>query len=50
MLGLTLYVTLGIGCTTASSRSTWAFARDGAIPGSHLWKQINPKLGRVDLT
>lgn len=34
----------GIGCTTAASRSVWAFARDGAIPGSHLWKQVHPKL------
>lgn len=32
----------GIGCTTASSRCTWAFARDGAIPGSRRWKQIHP--------
>ncbi|CAG8045672.1 unnamed protein product [Penicillium salamii] len=30
-----------IGCTTAVSRSTWAFARDGGIPGSKWWKQIN---------
>ncbi|KAH6647694.1 amino acid permease [Truncatella angustata] len=34
----------GIGCTTAASRCVWAFARDGAIPGSHLWKQVNHKL------
>lgn len=31
----------GIGCTTAASRCTWAFARDGAIPGSKWWKQVN---------
>ncbi|CAG7923778.1 unnamed protein product [Penicillium olsonii] len=30
-----------IGCTTAVSRSTWAFARDGGIPGSKWWKRIN---------
>ncbi|KAJ6079703.1 hypothetical protein N7467_009456 [Penicillium canescens] len=30
-----------IGCTTAVSRSTWAFARDGGIPGSKWWKQVN---------
>ncbi|KGO36417.1 Amino acid/polyamine transporter I [Penicillium expansum] len=30
-----------IGCTTAVSRSTWAFARDGGIPGSIWWKQVN---------
>lgn len=34
----------GIGCTTAASRATWAFARDGAIPGYKLWKTINTKL------
>lgn len=34
----------GIGCTTAASRCTWAFARDGAIPGSKLWKTVNTKL------
>lgn len=28
----------GIGCTTATSRTVWAFARDGAIPGSKYWK------------
>lgn len=35
----------GIGCTTAASRCTWAFSRDGAIPGSTWWKQVNPTLG-----
>jgi amino acid transporter len=30
-----------IGCTTAVSRSTWAFARDGGIPGSVWWRQVN---------
>lgn len=34
----------GIGCTTAASRCTWAFARDGAIPGAKWWTQVNPKL------
>jgi amino acid transporter len=34
----------GIGCTTATSRCVWAFARDGAIPGSKWWKTVNPKL------
>ncbi|KAF3019744.1 hypothetical protein E8E14_010164 [Neopestalotiopsis sp. 37M] len=34
----------GIGCTTAASRCIWAFARDGAIPGSQWWKVVNPKL------
>ncbi|KAL8970146.1 MAG: hypothetical protein Q9197_003962 [Variospora fuerteventurae] len=41
---LVLGLFCGIGCTTATSRCTWAFARDGAIPGSKWWKQVNPKL------
>jgi len=41
---LVLALFCGIGCTTAASRCTWAFARDGAIPGSKLWKQVNVKL------
>ncbi|KAL8935035.1 MAG: hypothetical protein Q9211_004917 [Gyalolechia sp. 1 TL-2023] len=41
---LVLALFCGIGCTTASSRCTWAFARDGAIPGSRWWKQVNEKL------
>lgn len=39
---IVLGVICGIGCTTASSRCTWAFARDGAIPGSRWWKRIHP--------
>ncbi|KAE9581547.1 hypothetical protein CGMCC3_g2470 [Colletotrichum fructicola] len=39
-----LGIICGIGCSTASSRCTWAFARDGAIPGSRWWKQIHPTL------
>lgn len=31
----------GLGCVTATSRATWAFARDGAIPGSRWWKTVN---------
>ncbi|PHH77555.1 hypothetical protein CDD80_487 [Ophiocordyceps camponoti-rufipedis] len=41
---LVLGVICGIGCTTASSRCTWAFARDGAIPGSKLWTKVNRQL------
>lgn len=41
---LVLGLCCGIGCTTASSRATWAFSRDGAIPGSHLWSQVNHNL------
>jgi amino acid transporter len=41
---LVLGLFCGIGCTTAASRCTWAFARDGAIPGSQWWKTVNVKL------
>ncbi|KAL4802461.1 amino acid/polyamine transporter I [Aspergillus unguis] len=34
----------GIGCVTATSRCIWAFARDGAIPGSQWWRTVNKKL------
>ncbi|KAH8593713.1 gaba permease [Bisporella sp. PMI_857] len=42
ILGIWLFA--GIGALTASSRCTYAFARDGAIPGSGLWKKIHPTL------
>lgn len=42
---LVLAIICGIGCTTAASRCTWAFSRDGAIPGSKLWKKIDSKTG-----
>lgn len=41
---IVLGILCGVGCTTASSRCAYAFSRDGAIPGSHLWKQVHPKL------
>lgn len=41
---LVLGLLCGIGCTTAASRATWAFSRDGAIPGYKLWKTVNTKL------
>ncbi|ORY62519.1 amino acid/polyamine transporter I [Pseudomassariella vexata] len=41
---IVLALICGIGCTTAASRCTWAFARDGAIPGAKYWKQVNSKL------
>lgn len=41
---LVLAIICGIGCTTAASRCTWAFARDGAIPGSKWWRLVNEKL------
>lgn len=34
----------GIGALTAASRCTYAFARDGAIPGYKLWSKVNKKL------
>lgn len=42
---LVLALICGIGCTTAGARCIWAFARDGAIPGSGLWKTVDKKLG-----
>ncbi|KAK3684144.1 amino acid/polyamine transporter I [Podospora appendiculata] len=39
---MVLAVLCGIACTTAASRCTWAFARDGAIPGSKYWKRVDP--------
>lgn len=33
----------GVSCVTSASRCTWAFARDGAIPGSKWFKQIDPR-------
>ncbi|KAM3469949.1 hypothetical protein MY8738_009935 [Beauveria namnaoensis] len=41
---MVLALICGIGCTTAASRCVWAFARDGAIPGSKWWIQVNKKL------
>lgn len=29
-------------CMTSCSRMTFAFSRDGAIPGSRLWSKVNP--------
>jgi amino acid transporter len=41
---MVLAILCGVACTTAASRCTWAFARDGAIPGSKWWKQVHPEL------
>ncbi|KAM5376262.1 hypothetical protein ACJZ2D_005633 [Fusarium nematophilum] len=41
---MVLAIMCGIGCTTATSRCTWAFARDGAIPGAKWWSKVNHKL------
>lgn len=39
-----LGILCGTGCTTAASRCVWAFSRDGAVPGSLLWRKVNNKL------
>ncbi|KAJ5409290.1 uncharacterized protein N7487_003649 [Penicillium crustosum] len=41
---LVLGLICGIGCATATSRCTWAFARDGAIPGSNWLRIVNKRL------
>ncbi|KAF3026454.1 hypothetical protein E8E14_012340 [Neopestalotiopsis sp. 37M] len=41
ILGIWLFA--GIGALTASSRCTYAFARDGAIPGSGLWSRVDKR-------
>lgn len=41
ILGIQLFA--GIGALTACSRCTYAFARDGAIPGSKLWRRVNTR-------
>lgn len=41
---MVLAIMCGIGCTTAASRATWAFARDGAIPGFQWWSVVNKGL------
>ncbi|KAK5989654.1 Choline transport protein [Cladobotryum mycophilum] len=41
---MVLALMCGICCTTAASRCTWAFARDGAIPGSKWWIKVNKTL------
>lgn len=42
ILGIMMFA--GIGALTAASRCTWAFARDGAIPGYRLWRRVNKRL------
>jgi amino acid transporter len=34
----------GLACITSTSRMTYAFARDGGLPLSHLLKTVSPKL------
>lgn len=33
----------GVGALTAASRCTYAFSRDGAIPGSKLWSKVDKR-------
>ncbi|PBP28132.1 GABA permease [Diplocarpon rosae] len=42
ILGILFFA--GVGALTAASRCTYAFARDGAIPGSNLWKRVDRRL------
>ncbi|RTE80801.1 hypothetical protein BHE90_004687 [Fusarium euwallaceae] len=44
LLLIVIYLFCSIGAFTASSRYTYAFARDGAIPYHQLWSRINEKL------
>lgn len=39
-----LAILCGIGCTTAVSRSVFAFARDGGIPYSQEWRKVDKTL------
>lgn len=41
---MVLAIICGIGCTTATSRCIYAFARDGAVPGSKWWMKVNKNL------
>lgn len=47
MAGLVLFISASgqffctIACMTSASRMTFAFARDGAIPGSSLWSKVH---------
>lgn len=35
----------GMASVTANSRMSYAFARDDALPGSRIWKRVNPRTG-----
>ncbi|SPC67525.1 related to GABA permease [Ustilago sp. UG-2017b] len=41
---LGVFAFAGIGSLTVALRCTWAFARDGAIPGSKYWSKVNKSL------
>ncbi|KAH6668109.1 polyamine transporter TPO5 [Plectosphaerella plurivora] len=42
ILGILFFA--GVGALTAASRCTYAFARDGAIPGYKIWMRVNRRL------
>src|ERR1700735_4821485 len=33
----------GMACVTSASRMTFAFSRDGAVPGHNLWRRLNSR-------
>jgi amino acid transporter len=33
----------GMACVTSASRMTFAFSRDGAVPGHNLWRRLNKR-------
>lgn len=39
-----LVLLCGISCTTGAYRCTWAFSRDGAVPGYKIWQKISKTL------
>ena len=43
VLAITMFCSISI--TVAASRTTWAFARDDAIPLSRVWSKVSPGLG-----
>lgn len=43
VLGIWFFAT--VGSLTAASRCTWAFSRDGGIPGSHIWRKVDDRFG-----
>lgn len=44
-LVMVITVFCSISITVAASRTTWAFARDDAIPGAKIWAKVHPGLG-----
>lgn len=47
LMFLVLVITLfcSVSITNAASRTTWALARDDAIPGAKLWAKVNKTFG-----